>query len=198
MIRPWPLIASEPAFATRLFRVTRDRARSPRTGGERDFHVIHMVDWLMVVTLTADGKLVLVRQYRHGSRETGLEVPGGLHDGTGERPEQGAVRELTEETGYSSARHELAFLGVLRPQPALLANRAWVYLAKDVRPTAEPEPDAGEDIEVVLLDPREVPARIASGEISNAMTVAALALAEFGGHLAIGKSRQSPEKENGQ
>jgi len=198
MIRPWPLIASEPAFATRLFRVTRDRARSPRTGDERDFHVIHMVDWLMVVTLTVEGQLVLVRQYRHGSREAGLEVPGGLHDGTGERPEQGAVRELAEETGYGGAGRELEFLGVLRPQPALLANRAWVYLAKDVRRTAEPEPDAGEDIEVVLLDPREIPARIASGEISNAMTVAALALAGCAGHLEIGKPRPSSTKENGQ
>ena len=198
MIRPWPLIDSEPAFATRLFRVTRDRARSPRTGGEREFHVVHMVDWLMVVTLTANGKLVLVRQYRHGSREAGLEVPGGLHDGTGERPEQGAVRELMEETGYGIAGHELTFLGVLRPQPALLANRAWIYLAKDVELTAEPEPDAGEDIEVVLLAPHEVPACIASGEISNAMTVAALALADFGGHLEIGKTRQSSMKENGQ
>ena len=49
--------------------------------------------------------------------------------------------------------------------------------------TAAPQPDAGEDIEVVLLDPREVPARIACGEMNNAMTVTALALARFGGHL---------------
>jgi len=46
-----------------------------------------------------------------------------------------------------------------------------------------PQPDSGEDIEVLLLDPGEVPARIASGEINNAMTVTALALARFGGHL---------------
>ena len=62
MIRPWPLIDSEHVFDASLFRVVRDRSRSPRTGGERDFHVIHMADWLMVVPVTVDGKLVLVSQ----------------------------------------------------------------------------------------------------------------------------------------
>lgn len=180
-IRPWPLIASEPVFDAGLFRVTRDRARSPRTGDERNFYVVHMADWLMTVPLTTDGKLVLVRQYRHGSREPSLEVPGGLHDGAGERPEEGAARELAEETGYGGGK--LAFLGELRPQPALISNRVRIFLAKGVERIAAPAPDAGEDIEVVLLDPREAAARIAGGEMNNAMTVTALALARFGGHL---------------
>ena len=183
MIRPWPLITSATIFDAGLFRVTRDRARSPRTGGECDFQVIHMVDWLMLVPVTANGKLVMVRQYRHGTRETGLELPGGLHDGAGERPEQGAVRELAEETGYCADGDTLVFLGNLRPQPALLSNRVWIFLARDVRPMAAANPDAGEDIEVVLVAPHQVPARIACGEITNAMTVAALSLAHLGGHL---------------
>ena len=181
MIRPWPLIASQPVFDAGLFSVTRDRTRSPRTGAERDVYVVHMVDWLMTVALTADGELVLVRQYRHGSRAASLEIPGGLHDAAGEHPEEGAARELAEETGYAGG--VLSLLGELRPQPALLSNRVRIYLAQGVQRSAAPQPDAGEDIEVVLLDPREVPARIASGEMNNAMTVAALALARFGGHL---------------
>ncbi|OFZ95177.1 MAG: hypothetical protein A2Z64_02515 [Betaproteobacteria bacterium RIFCSPLOWO2_02_67_12] len=181
MIRPWPRLASQPVFDAGLFSVTRDRTRSPRTGAECEVHVVHMVDWLMTVALTADGELVLVRQYRHGSRAASLEIPGGLHDGEGEPPEEGAARELTEETGYGGG--VLSLLGDLSPQPAFLSNRVRIYLARGVRRTASPRPDAGEDLEVLLLDPREVPARIASGEMNNAMTVAALALARFGGHL---------------
>ncbi|MFA6313561.1 MAG: NUDIX hydrolase [Sterolibacterium sp.] len=183
MIRPWPRLASEPVFDAGLLRVTRDRARSPRTGGERDFHVIRMVDWLMAVALTEDDKLVMVRQYRHGSRETSLEVPGGLHDGgtPAESTAAGAARELAEETGYGGGIWSL--LGHLRPQPALLSNRAWIYLAQGVCATGATELDAGEDIEVVLVDPQEIPARLASGEINNAMTVAALALASFSGQM---------------
>lgn len=189
MIRPWPLITSEPVCDMGLFRVSKDRARSPRTGGERDFYLVGMADWLMTVALTTDGKLVLVRQYRHGSRETSLEVPGGLHDGAGERPEEGAARELAEETGYGGGKY--LRLGELRPQPALLSNRVRIFLAKGVRRIAAPEPDAGEDIEVVLIDPHEVPARIASGEMNNAMTVAALALACFAGHIGVTSRQQA-------
>jgi ADP-ribose diphosphatase len=198
MVRRWPLIKSEQVFDAGLFRIIRDRAVSPRTNRARDFHVIQMADWMMVVPLTSDGMLVLVRQYRHGSREASLEVPGGLHDEAGERPEQGAARELVEETGYSTIDGELSFLGELRPQPALFSNRAFIYLAKNVQITANPDPDAGEDIEVVLLDPIEVPARIADGEISNAMTVAALLLAQLNGHLDSEGGRQVSKKENGQ
>ena len=179
MIRPWPLLASERIFDAGLFQVARDRARSPRTGAEHDFYVVSMADWVMVVALTKEGKLVLVRQYRHGSREAGLEVPGGLHERGGTA--EAAARELTEETGYGGGTW--LFLGELRPQPALLSNRAWIYLAKELELRAEPGPDAGEDIEVVLLAPEKIPACIVSLQMNNAMTVAPLALAQLGGHL---------------
>lgn len=181
MIRPWPRLDSQPVFDAGLFSVTRDRTRSPRTGHERDVYVLHMVDWLMTVPLTEQGELVMVRQYRHGSGEASLEIPGGLHDGAGERHDEGAARELAEETGYGGG--VLSFLGELRPQPALMSNRVRIYLARGVRRMTSPQPDAGEDIEVVLLDPGEIAARIASGEMNNAMTVTALALARFGGQL---------------
>lgn len=180
-IHPWPLIASKRIFDAGLFEVTRDRARSPRTLEERDFCIVHMVDWLTVVPLANDGRLVFVRQYRHGSREAGLELPGGLHDAPGQRPEQGAARELAEETGYAGGAW--SYLGELRPQPALLSNRVHVYLAKGLRLAAEQRLDASEDIEVVLIEPCELRPRIAAGEITNAMTIAALALAHFAGHL---------------
>ncbi len=198
MIRPWPLLASEAVFDAGIFRVTKDRVRSPRTGGELDFHLRHMADWLLVVPLNIDGKLILVRQYRHGTQEVSLEVPGGLHDQADESPAKGAVREVTEETGYGCSSDSTipVLLGELRPQPALLSNRAWVYLAKGLRPVTGQNLDAGEDIEVVLLDPQEIPKRIANGEINNAMTVAALSLAQLGDHLDPGKCWRSSEKEN--
>lgn len=180
MIRAWPLLASQPVLDTGLFQVTRDRARSPRTGGEHDFYLVHMVDWLITVPVTVDGELVLVRQYRHGSRSSSLELPGGLHT-ENEGPAEGAARELAEETGYGGG--VLVHLGELRPQPAMMSNRVRIYLARDVFRQGSSEPDEAEDLEVVLLEPRAVRECIAAGEIHNAMTVAALALASFGGHV---------------
>lgn len=185
MPQPWLLQTSQQVFDAGLFRITRDRARSPRTGEEQDFHVIWMVDWLMVVALDTAGRLVMVRQYRHAARESSLEVPGGLHNDDGnvppQLPQQGAARELVEETGYGGG--EWLFLGKLRPQPALLTNRVWIYLARNVMPTAAQELDPGEDIEVVLIDRKEVGERIASGEINNAMTIAAVFMAQQSGYL---------------
>ena len=186
MVQAWPLLASAEVFDAGIFRVARDSARSPRTGASRDFHVVRIADFVMAVALTEDRQLVMVRQYRHGSRAASLEIPGGLHDGTGETPQQGAMRELLEETGYSGGRWRL--LGELKPQPAMLANRAWIFVATGLRREAQPDLDAGEDIEVVLLPAADLVAAIADGRIDNAMSVAALAMAQLGGHL---QERQS-------
>ncbi|MEW5723726.1 MAG: NUDIX hydrolase, partial [Thermodesulfobacteriota bacterium] len=80
MVKPWTLKTSETLKDLGLFKVTRDRAENPRTGRELDFYVVHMPHWLQVVALTEDGRVVLVEQYRHGSRRAGFEVPGGLLD----------------------------------------------------------------------------------------------------------------------
>lgn len=178
MLQPWPVQASAQVFDAGLFQVVKDRARSPRTGAQHDFLVLHIPDFVLVVALTRDGKLVLVRQYRHGARATSLEIPGGLHDGAAETPQQGAARELLEETGYAGGRWRP--LGQLRPQPAMQANRAWIFLAEDVELQAAVALDAGEDIEVELLPLADLAASIAAGRIDNALTIAALALAQWG------------------
>lgn len=186
MIQAWPLLASAPVFDAGIFSVARDSARSPRTGAPRDFHVLRIADFVMAVALTEDNQLVLVRQYRHGSRASSLELPGGLHDGAGETPQQGAARELLEETGYGGGRWHR--LGELKPQPALLANRAWLFVATGLRLEAQPALDEAEDIEVVLLPAADLVTAIADGRIDNAMSVAALAMAQLGGHLQENRS----------
>ncbi len=181
MVDPWPLVSSDRVADVDLFHVTRDRARSPRSGKEWDYHVVHMPDWLLMVSLTTGGELVMVRQFRHGSRRIGLEVPGGLWEENKEPPEQGAVRELLEETGFGGGR--VVRLGELWPQPAFLANRVCMFLATGLSPKRAPRPDPDEEIEVVLIDPAEVDRLIGEGEIHNAMTVTALALARAGDYL---------------
>lgn len=179
MIKPWPLISSQPVSDHGLFQLTKDRAQSPRTGGERDFLVLHMPDWLQVVALTSGGQLVLVRQYRHASRGIGLEVPGGLLDAADPDPASAAARELMEETGYGGG--EIKELGSFWPQPALLANRVHFFAVRDAQQVGAQEQDAGEDIEIVLIDPVGIDELVNSGQIQNAMTVLALGLARQAG-----------------
>lgn len=181
MAKPWPLISSQTVSDVGLFSVTRDRAISPRTKQERDFWVVHMPDWLHMVAITAQGLLVLVRQYRHASRRSGLEVPGGLLDASDPDPAAAAARELREETGYAGG--QVADLGAYWPQPALLANRVHFFAASGVELAGDQEQDAGEDLEVVLAGPGELERLLASGEIHNAMSVMALGLARQAGVL---------------
>ena len=88
---------------------------------EGDFYVLDTNDWVNVIALTPDHEIVLVRQFRYGSKEQSLEPPGGVVE-RGEDPLVAGLRELQEETGYVGELPEL--LGVVRPNAAILSNRA--------------------------------------------------------------------------
>jgi len=178
MPEPWPLVRSTVIKSYRVFSVRTDTARSPRTGKEHDFYVIQSVDWANVIPLTPDNQVVMVRQYRHGTRHISLEIPGGLVD-LEDTPMHTARRELLEETGYQA--EDITLIGSAHPQPAVLNNRCLTFLATNVQKTAALDPstgsgqrlDEGEDIEVVLVPLSEIPRLIREGEITNAMVILA-------------------------
>jgi ADP-ribose pyrophosphatase len=170
MPKPWPLIRSTLDKSYRVFSVRTDKACCPRTGEEYDFYVLESRDWINIIPLTPDNQVVMARQYRHGTREITLEIPGGLVD-PGDTSEEAARRELLEETGYEAK--EVIFLGSACPQPAILNNRSVTYLARGVQRAQEPQLDETEDIEVVLVPLSEIPGLIRGGEITNAMVILA-------------------------
>ena len=143
----------------------------PKTGEELDRLVLKSTDWVNVVALTTDQRLVVVRQYRFGTEEITTEVPGGMID-PGEGHEESARRELLEETGYVSAHW--TYLGSVDPNPAVQTNQMHHWLARDCRLEAEQDLDAGEDIEVATLSEEELRGAVSSGEIRHALVLTAL------------------------
>ena len=143
MPEPWPLVRSTLDKSYRVFSVRTDTARSPRTGKEHDFYVIESVDWVNVIPLTLDNNsepsVVMVRQYRHGTRQISLEVPGGLVN-PGDIPLDTARKELLEETGYQAQIEDITLIGTARPQPTVLNNRNFTFLATNVQKTADLDP----------------------------------------------------------
>ena len=103
MIKPWPKISSKPVGDFRIFTIRTDLKVSPRTGREHDFYVIDSVNWVNVIAVTPDEKLVMVEQYRHGSNTVELEIPGGMMDPGETLPLATGLRELREETGYEGS-----------------------------------------------------------------------------------------------
>lgn len=170
MVEHWEKVESRARGDYRVFRVREDRLRSPLTGAEHDFFIVEANDWMNVIPVTPDGRIVCVHQYRHGTEEVSLEIPGGVID-EGESPLAAAGRELLEETGYEAASMEQ--IGVVAPNPAIQNNRCFTFLATGVRQVRQQNLDAMEDIAVELIDPADVPRLIATGRINHGLVVGA-------------------------
>jgi ADP-ribose pyrophosphatase len=174
--RSWKLLGASDVSDHRIFRIRHDLYRFEPSGAERDFVILDCPDWVNVIPLTDDGHVVLIRQYRHGTRSVTLEIPGGVVEAS-ETPADAGVRELSEETGYVPAR--VKSLGFVSPNPAIQGNRSHTFLAEGCRLAAEPQPDSFEQIEVLLRPLEDIPALIRSGEISHSLIIAAFALLFF-------------------
>lgn len=169
-LKPWHHEQKQQVADLGIFRACRLRSRSPRTGEMRDISLLEAGDWVNVIAFTPDSQVVLVRQFRHGTREFTLEIPGGQVD-TEETPVQAATRELREETGFVG--EGALILGNVAPNPAFLNNRCHTVLFGNCRQVGEPMPERGEDIEVLVRPLAEIPGIIASGQIDHALVICA-------------------------
>jgi 8-oxo-dGTP pyrophosphatase MutT (NUDIX family) len=169
--KPWRPLETETLQECKVFTVGRTLCESPHTGEIHPFYRIDSGDWVNVVPVTPDDEIVMVRQYRHGSRDITLELPGGLVD-PGETPEVAAHRELIEETGFrgSGARR----LGDVNPNPALFGNTCHTYLVDDAVQVASIQNGATEETVVELVPAARVPELLLRGAITHALVVAGL------------------------
>ncbi|HEX8392067.1 MAG TPA: NUDIX hydrolase [Longimicrobium sp.] len=181
--RPWPMLAETELQDYEIFRARRIDARSPEDGSEHTFHVADAPDGVLILALTPDGRMVMVRQWRHPLQRITLELPAGIIE-EGEEPAAAAARELREETGYEG--------DAARMLPAVVLNPSWqttrlhTAVIANARPVGEKELDDAEDTRVCLLAPDQLRARVMSGDADSAPVVTALALWEWSGRPGLG------------
>ena len=166
----WDLVRQKTVHDCRIFRLDETDMRSPRNGEVHTFYRIEAPDWTNVVPVTKDGRIVMVRQFRLGSQDTTLEVPGGMVD-PDEEPAVAAARELLEETGYQG--DELELIGVVNPNPALFGNRLHTYVAPGVVPVAPIRNEGKEETVVSLVSEDDLPRLVREGAISHALVLVA-------------------------
>jgi ADP-ribose diphosphatase len=156
-----------------VFDVLHARYRHPGRNRERDFVVIQAPDWVNVIALTPDRRLVLVRQFRFGIDDFSLEIPGGVME-PGEDPLAAAQRELREETGHTG--RSVRELGSVHPNPAIMNNVCHLVLVEGAERTAALHWDHDEEIEVLTVPVDEVFAWARAGRIRHALVLDALLL----------------------
>ena len=169
MLKDWELLDSKIDRDYKVFRIKTEESLSPRTNKKGRFYVIDTNDWVNVIPVTDKGEIVMIRQWRHGSKEITLEIPGGLVDESD--PEEAARRELLEETGYHGER--VTYLGSTNPNPAIFNNLCHTYLIEGVKKVSEIDLDPDEDIEVDLIPASEIPSLLKNGTINHALVIVA-------------------------
>ena len=166
-------VASERVFVGSHLTVRRDTWRAPN-GRAHDFEVVETPDAVVIVPIDGDGNVLLVRQHRAGPHRVLLELPaGGVDDG--ETPEEGAQRELREETGHAAAH--LRLLGDFWTVPGFGTERMYAFLATDLREDPLP-PDEDEGLTVERMPFAKAVEAARSGQIPDVKSIAALLLAE--------------------
>jgi ADP-ribose pyrophosphatase len=163
------VLSSRNIYRGRVVRLDVDRVVEP-SGIEVEREVVRHPGAAVLLPVTGDQRVILIRQFRYAAGETLLEVPAGTID-PGETPEETAKRELLEETGYHAGKLEK--LAEFFPSPGILAERMHLFLATELE-KREASPEADESLTVVELPWERALALEPGKDVRDAKTIVAL------------------------
>ena len=170
-VRRWQRQSGQTLFQHPLLSLERQQLATA-AGEAREALVLASPDWVNVVPLLDDGRVVMVRQWRFGIAAATLEIPGGVVEESSWR--DAAARELEEETGYRA--REVRPLGEVSPNPAIHQNRCGTFLATGLELVGMPQDGIDEELTVELVPLADVPRLVRAGEIHHALVLAAFYL----------------------
>ncbi len=168
----WKTLSSEYLFNDRWFKVRREVCETPEGKIVSPYYVYDFPTWVGAVPVTEDGKIIMIRQYRHALGETCIEIPGGCVDDSDADNKEAIARELLEETGYTFSEYK--YLGRISPNPSTNSNLLHMFLAKGGKKIAEQQLDENEEIEIVLLTFDELKQLLRDNKIVQAMHVSCI------------------------
>jgi len=144
---------------------------------QHSFYVLESKDWCNIIPVTEDQKVVLIKQYRPGLDESTWEIPGGVIETNENDFLKAAIREMTEETGYTPTNNaQSKFLGSVHPNPAIQNNQAHSFIIGPVKKTSPQNLDPTEIIETKEVPINEIPKWIESKKITHSLMINAFFL----------------------
>lgn len=170
-MQKWKTRHSEYLYETPFGNLRKEACELPDGQLIAPVYINEFEDWVNAVVLTKDQELVLVEQYRHGGGEFYLEVPAGKLE-AGETGEVGILREVLEETGYTSLAPPV-LLGDFMVNPAVQTNKIKTYLLVDAFKAQDPVLDATEELKTVLFGFAGFGSQLQSGEVKTQLFTAA-------------------------
>jgi ADP-ribose pyrophosphatase len=163
------ILSSKMIYQGRVFGLRRDEVVEP-TGVQTTREVITHPGSVVVLPVLPDRRILLIRQYRHATRQFMWELVAGRID-EGEKSRHAAARELAEETGYRAKRLKL-FLDVF-PTPGFLEEEMFLFVAEGLTP-GEPTPEDDEKITAQAFTHAQVETMIRRNTIRDAKSIAGI------------------------
>lgn len=168
-------VGEQRRFEGTLFQVSSVEFEGP-DGDRFERDIVHHPGAVVVVPLTADGKVVMVRQFRAAIGDDLLEIPAGKRDVDGEATEVTAARELAEEIGRRAGRLEL--LARFYNSPGFTDEFTYLYLARDLEEVPlDRQGHEEQQMTVEEIPLEDIPRLITEGGIVDAKTIIGTALA---------------------
>lgn len=172
MHNEWKHLSSKYIHREKWFNLRADRVLKGSGDEMEPYYVFEFSDWVTVLPVTKEGKIILVKQYRYALGVWSYELPGGIMDPHETDPVEAAKRELLEETGYTC--EQIGQTAIVATNPATQNNRMYCYLATGCELTHATAFDENEEIELMLVSMDELKAMLRNNEIIQSLHVCSI------------------------
>ncbi len=163
----WKTLASEYVYNADWFTARKDTCQKPDGRIIRDYYVLEFPEWVTALPITKEGKVLMVKQYRHALEEECIELPGGCVDATDNDFITAIKREMMEETGYEF--EEVISLGSISSNPSTNNNLMHMFVATGGKKIKGQDLDHNEEIEVFEITFEELMDLVDKGRIMQSM-----------------------------